>query len=123
MELNTLGTKQNFPLLPERRVLVIVCSTTGDGEVPECASRFMRKLKNRSITDAQEKEKLGDNDSNDNASQNDNGWLKHTHYAILGLGDSNYSQFNMAARNLDNVMQALGAKKFYHTGLADDGTG
>lgn len=118
MELNSLGTKQNFSFLPERRVLVIVVSTTGDGEVPENASRFMRKLKGKvaqmkSEQKGKEKDKICTEDL----------WLRYTHYAILGLGDSNYSQFNKAARTLDTTMQALGAQKFYHTGFADDGTG
>ncbi|ETO03861.1 pyruvate:ferredoxin oxidoreductase/NADPH-cytochrome P450, partial [Reticulomyxa filosa] len=115
MELNALATKAAFTQLPERRVLVIVCSTTGDGEVPECAARFYRKLRMK-LSEFEENEKQEDND--DRAK-----WLAYTHYAILGLGDSNYSQFNAAARKLDDVIIKLGAKKFYYTGMGDDGTG
>ena len=182
MELNTLATKNQFMLLPERKVLLIVCSTTGiyrletllicpyiilycvilwytiyvyyiiiiiigDGEIPETGSRFYRKLKLKSSkafkyketqkrkkckdfyesSDSEHKDvlctinesKIDDIPYNEDTSY----WLKGTYYAILGLGDSNYSQFNAAARKIDNLLQSLGAYRFYPTGYADDGTG
>jgi sulfite reductase alpha subunit-like flavoprotein len=42
---------------------------------------------------------------------------------VLGLGDTNYDKFNAAATKVDSYLQKLGSKRFYPTGLADDGTG
>eukprot|EP01084_Bolivina_argentea_P048709 89714_1 len=88
--------------------LIIVISTTGDGELPCNADAFYRKLKlkSRQMKDAQGVTHIA-----------------KINYAILGLGDSNYSQFNAAAKKLDTVFSVCGANKFYHTGYADDGVG
>jgi hypothetical protein len=40
-----------------------------------------------------------------------------------GLGDSNYSKFNRAAKDLDALLHARGAARFLDTALADDATG
>ena len=55
--------------------LIIVVSTTGDGEVPWNGSIFYRKLRMKC-----------------HGTEN-KGFLSGVKYAILGLGDSNYSQF------------------------------
>ena len=58
--------------LREENCLVIVSSTTGDGEQPEKALPFLKLLRSKDV-----KEKK----------------LKTLNYTILGLGDSNYSEF------------------------------
>ncbi|HEY0455609.1 MAG TPA: sulfite reductase flavoprotein subunit alpha, partial [Verrucomicrobiae bacterium] len=60
----------------------------------------------------------GDGDPPDNAVE---GWawlssevaprLEHLHYAVLGLGDLNYSDFCGAAKKFDTRLEALGAKR------------
>jgi sulfite reductase alpha subunit-like flavoprotein len=42
---------------------------------------------------------------------------------VLGLGDSNYDNFNKMGRILNSKLEALGGKRFYRTVYADDATG
>ncbi|KAJ2517564.1 hypothetical protein GGI11_003118 [Coemansia sp. RSA 2049] len=87
----------------ELRTVVFVVSTTGDGDPPDNSARFWRALKK--------------------TSRDDGAAYAHLRYAILGLGDTNYSNFCNTARRLDKQLGELGATSFYPTGLADDGTG
>lgn len=50
-------------------------------------------------------------------------YLAHINYALLGLGDSNYTTFGGFPQSLDKQLQKLGAKKIYHFKLADDAVG
>lgn len=88
------------------KYLIIIVSTTGDGEIPQNGDIFYRKLKMKCLS-----------------IENKNNLYKNINYAILGLGDSNYSKFNFAAKNIDKCLSYLGGNKFYHTGYADDGIG
>ncbi|XP_005094471.1 methionine synthase reductase [Aplysia californica] len=88
--------------LEHEQCVVMVASTTGDGDPPPNAEKFMRRIKKRTLpTD----------------------YLAHLHYALLGLGDTNYSSFCRCAKDLDNRLLALGARQFFATGFADDGVG
>lgn len=44
-------------------------------------------------------------------------------YVLLGLGDSNYSNFCNCAKMMDTRLQEVGAKHFIAAGFADDATG
>lgn len=46
--------------------------------------------------------------------------MKHT---VLGLGDTNYSQFCYVPQEIHKRMGELGSTCFYPPGWADDGTG
>jgi sulfite reductase alpha subunit-like flavoprotein len=81
--------------------LIFVCSTTGDGETPETARKAFAKLKRAPTTNH----------------------LSHLHYALLGLGDTNYSQFCNGPKLFHARFQELGATCFYGPRWADDGTG
>jgi sulfite reductase alpha subunit-like flavoprotein len=83
-------------------VLVIVCSTTGNGDMPENSEKFFRFLK-RKI--------------------NPNDLLSNVIYTVLGLGDSNYSKFQYIPKQVDDLLHKLGAKKFYKRGEADEACG
>jgi len=87
---------------PNRKLLILVTSTTGDGDPPENAVTLYKKLKKM--------------DSNQD-------YLAHINYALLGLGDSNYTTFGGFPQSLDKQLQKLGAKKIYHFKLADDAVG
>ncbi len=82
--------------------IVIVVSTTGDGEPPDNARPFFRLLRKY---------------------LNDSKTLKHVCYTVLGLGDTNYSKFCRPAKDIDSMFQSAGAIRFFNTGLADDGVG
>ena len=81
---------------------VLVSSTTGDGDQPESAERVWRRIKKRSL-----------------ASDH----LSRLKFAILGLGDTNYTQFCNGPKTLQSRMLDLGASEFYEPGWADDGVG
>ncbi|XP_047490875.1 methionine synthase reductase-like isoform X2 [Penaeus chinensis] len=88
--------------LEETRCLVLVGSTTGDGEPPDTARKFWRQLHKK----GQPSNVLG-----------------HLSYTILGLGDTNYTNFCNFGKTIDQKLQDLGGKRFYPCGWADDGTG
>ncbi|KAJ1950242.1 hypothetical protein FBU59_000770 [Linderina macrospora] len=85
------------------RTVVFVVSTTGDGDPPDNSTKFWRVLR---------KTTRGNKTA-----------YTHLRYTILGLGDTNYSNFCNTAQRLDSQLQAAGAQAFYAKGLADDGTG
>jgi methionine synthase reductase len=67
--------------------VLFICSTTGNGDFPENASLFWRKIKNRSI------------------SKNTFTSLK---FSVCALGDSNYSMFCNSCKNLHKRITELG---------------
>ena len=70
--------------------MYIICSTFGNGDPPENAAKFWRHIKSRKI-----KPDL----------------LKHIHYVVLGLGDSNYSNFCAMGKKIDKRIEELGGKR------------
>lgn len=42
--------------------------------------------------------------------------LKEVNYAIFGLGDTSYEQFNAIGKHIDTGMEELGAKRIYKYG-------
>lgn len=98
-ELDDIGKKFN---LEKEQCVVIVVSTTGDGDPPPNAEKFMRRIKKRILSST---------------------YLAHLHYALLGLGDSNYSNFCRCGRDMNTRLEALGAQAFHPPGFADDGVG
>ncbi|TRY69277.1 hypothetical protein TCAL_12164 [Tigriopus californicus] len=88
--------------LSKEKVVLIVSSTTGDGDQPENAERLWRKIKKRSVP---------------------SDYLAHLRFTILGLGDSNYTQFCNGPKTIHSRFLDLGAKTFYEPDWADDGVG
>ncbi|MDP0489921.1 MAG: flavodoxin domain-containing protein [Verrucomicrobiota bacterium JB023] len=68
--------------------LLIITSTYGDGEPPDNAADLHEAL-------------TGDCDLK----------LDKTSYAVLGLGDSEYPDFNQCAKDFDNALEKLGATR------------
>ncbi|XP_078492531.1 methionine synthase reductase-like [Ciona intestinalis] len=87
--------------IKEIKCAVFVCSTTGDGDPPENARKFLRTISRKTLP---------------------NDHLSNLYYTLLGLGDSNYSTFCGGPKKLDKVLSLHGANKFYEAGFADDGT-
>ncbi|MCH2548014.1 MAG: flavodoxin domain-containing protein [Alphaproteobacteria bacterium] len=75
--------------------IIFVTATHGEGDPPETALAFFEMLKQSEVS------------------------LKDTQYAVLGLGDSSYPEYNKAARDLDEYLQRMGAKSLYKRGELD----
>lgn len=87
--------------LPAEKLVVFVVATTGDGDPPDNARKFLRVLRK----------------------QKDKQLLSSVRFAVLGLGDSNYDKFNAAAKSVQKIMKDRGARPFYDIGAADDAVG
>lgn len=82
-------------------VLIFVTSNTGDGDPPDNSSKLWRYLRRQKQKD----------------------YLAHAKIAVLGLGDTNYTNFNNSAIRLEKKAKELGATVFYEKGMADDAEG
>ena len=76
--------------------VIIISSTWGDGDPPDNAVNFWNWLKA------------------DNAPR-----LENLHFAVLGLGDRNYSDFCGASKKFDSRLEALGAHRLAPRGECD----
>jgi len=83
--------------------IIAVTSTTGNGDAPENASRFVRYLKRKTTVNLMP--------------------FKHCAFSVLALGDTNYDQFCATGLLLDRKMNELGGTRAKKVSLADEGTG
>ncbi|ODN06116.1 Methionine synthase reductase [Orchesella cincta] len=82
--------------------VVIVTSTTGDGEPPENADKFWRKIRKKALSPTA---------------------LQSLKYTLLGLGDTNYNNFCNCGKEINRRLQGLSASTFYAPAWADDAIG
>jgi len=68
--------------------ILIVCSTYGDGDMPDSAHQLWREMSADGAPD-----------------------LKDTNFSVLALGDTNYPTFCAAGKNWDSRLAALGATR------------
>lgn len=96
-----LSSLDSFPLtsLLDIQYLIIISSTTGQGEFPFNALKFWKFLARK---------KLPSN------------LLTHLKFTTFGLGDSSYPRFNWAIKKLHSRMLQLGAKEFSKRAEADE---
>ena len=88
----------------EPLLLVLLTSTTGDGDHPDNSNRFWKWLRRGKPPPALSV-------------------FKGLPYTILGLGDTNYTNFCQPAKRLDRKLTELGAKCIQAKALADDAVG
>lgn len=87
----------------QKHGVLIICSTTGNGDAPENASRFVRYIKRKSTV-----EKMP---------------FQHVSFSVLGLGDTNYDQFCESGKIIDKKLKELGGTRVKDLACADEGTG
>ncbi|KAI9004294.1 hypothetical protein CLU79DRAFT_782915 [Phycomyces nitens] len=87
--------------LATTKVIIFVASNTGDGDPPDNALKFWRFFRRMKQPD----------------------YLAHAKITLLGLGDTNYSNYNNTVKRLEKKAKELGATVFYEKGLADDAEG
>lgn len=98
----TLSALDDYPLkqlVTETRYLIIICSTTGQGELPRNAKKFMKFLLKRKLP---------------------SDLLNHIHLSTLGLGDSSYVKFNYAIKKLHTRLFQLGCSELSPRCEADE---
>ena len=70
---------------PQDELLLVVCSTTGQGDIPEDIAPWFNELKNNAP------------------------YLPSLKYSLIGLGDSSYETFCGAIKQFDELFIELGA--------------
>ncbi|WP_025819959.1 flavodoxin [Shewanella marina] len=75
----------------EDELLIVVCATTGNGDLPDDILPWFTELKDKAP------------------------YLPNLQYALVGLGDSSYEHFCGAIIQFEELLQELGAKPLYQT--------
>uniref|UniRef100_A0A8D0FU45 Methionine synthase reductase n=1 Tax=Strix occidentalis caurina TaxID=311401 RepID=A0A8D0FU45_STROC len=101
-DMHCISEMDKYNLETEKDPVVIVISTTGTGDPPDTARKFVKKIQDTTLP--------ADH-------------FAHLQYGLLGLGDSEYTFFCNGGKTVDRRLQELGAQHFYDTGLADDCVG
>ncbi|KAM0282682.1 hypothetical protein ACHAQH_002879 [Verticillium albo-atrum] len=94
-ELNAIQLNE----LLRHTLIIIVMSTTGQGDMPQNSLVFWKSLLRKKLPP---------------------GCLNSVRFTTFGLGDSSYPKFNWAARKLHKRLEQLGANEFYPRGEGDE---
>ncbi|GFO45694.1 NADPH-dependent diflavin oxidoreductase 1, partial [Plakobranchus ocellatus] len=89
----------NVTSLIQERLVIFVCSTTGQGDPPDNMRMFWKFLLRRDLPSSS---------------------LSGVQFAVLGLGDSSYQKFNVVGKRLQKRLEQLGGQPIHDLGLADD---
>jgi len=99
VELHPLNDILEIPSFNTYDFVLVILSTTGDGEFPDNSAKFWKKMRYYKEKD-----------------------LGETKYAILGLGSTDYNNFCFAAKSLNRRIRKNCAKEFFPIEFADDAT-
>jgi NADPH-ferrihemoprotein reductase len=98
---------------------IFMMATYGEGEPTDNAVSFIRFLKEDTGDGAMEsddsEEKKGEEDENTNTPI-----LEHLEYAVFGLGNKQYEQYNETGKQVDALLKKGGASRIVKLGLGDD---
>ncbi|XP_039185191.1 methionine synthase reductase isoform X2 [Crotalus tigris] len=101
-DIHCISELEQYNLDKEKDPVVIITSTTGTGELPDTAIKFIKEINDKSLPSDH---------------------LSHIRYGLLGLGDSEYTFFCNGGKIIDKRFLELGAQRFCEVGLADDAVG
>ncbi|XP_062067877.1 methionine synthase reductase isoform X1 [Lepus europaeus] len=101
-DLHCMSESEKYNLKTETAPLVVIVSTTGTGDPPDTARKFVKEIQDKTLPPDV---------------------FAHLRYGLLGLGDSEYTFFCNGGKVIDRRLQELGARHFYDTGHADDCVG
>ncbi|KAJ6661376.1 hypothetical protein lerEdw1_015004 [Lerista edwardsae] len=101
-DIHCISESDKYNLDSEKDPVVVVVSTTGTGEPPDTAVKFVKEIQNKALP---------------------SNHFSHLRYGLLGLGDSEYTFFCNGGKIIDRRFQELGAQRFCEVGLADDSVG
>lgn len=102
------GTKRNFSVkvldiskfnvleLPQKRLVIFVCSTAGQGEFPVNMKEFWKFLLRKNLPSHS---------------------LQSLQFAVFGLGDSSYAKYNYVSKMLFNRLKQLGGTELLRRGM------
>lgn len=97
--LSTLDEFQLKRLVTDVEYLIIICSTTGQGELPRNAKKFMQFILRKKLP---------------------NDLFDHISLTTFGLGDSSYPKFNYAIKKIHTRMKQLGCMELSPSSEADE---
>jgi len=83
----------------DSQLVLIICSTTGNGEPPLNADKWWRTMKNRTI---------------------DKNKFLNIKYAVLGLGNTNYDKFCNMGKSIDKRISELGGIRVLKLNCVDE---
>jgi methionine synthase reductase len=97
---NTLNSiKNNIQDLYKSKLIIIICSTTGNGDPPVNAQLFWNIIKKRSLP---------------------KNLLKNVPFIVLGLRDTNYDKFCYMGKAIDKRFEELGGIRNMFLECADE---
>ncbi|KAI5951705.1 TAH18 [Candida jiufengensis] len=97
--LSSLDSYELKNLITSTEYLIIICSTTGQGELPRNAKSFMKFILKKKLP---------------------YDLFQHIHLTTLGLGDSSYTKYNYAIKKIHTRMMQLGCQELSPRCEADE---
>ena len=97
---DTLNNACNISL-DKVKYLFVICSTTGNGDMPDNSSKWWRQIKQRTV---------------------DKQTFEGIYFVLLALGNSNYSKFCYCGKIIDKRLAELSGERIMELTCIDDAT-